>query len=160
MQSTLRTKLAAAAMLLVPMGAMLAVQPASAQDRGDYRGWDHGQRWERRDHRAPEIYNVTPDQGDRVSERGLTRISARFNDDRSGVDPRFVTLRVDGRDVTRRARVDGDDLRYAENLRPGRHFAEVVVRDRAGNVARRAWSFQVTDFDRYGYGYGRDHDRR
>jgi len=148
MQTTLRTRLATAALLLVPMGAMLAVQPAAAQSRDDFR---HGPRL---DNRAPQIHSVTPGQGDRVSERGLTRIAARFSDDRSGIDPRAVTLRVDGRDVTRRASIDSNDLRYADNLRPGRHFAELVVRDRAGNVSRRAWSFQVTDFERYGYGYG------
>jgi hypothetical protein len=62
---------------------------------------------------------------------------------------------VDGRDVTRHASVDNNDIRYADNLQPGRHRAELVVRDRAGNVARRAWSFQVTDFERYGYNAGR-----
>ena len=153
MNSTLRTKLAAAAIVLVPVGAMLAAQPAAAQGRDDFHG--HGPRVEQRDRTAPSIFDVTPNQGARVSERGLTRISARFNDDRSGVDPRAVTLRVDGRDVTRHANVDGNDIRYADNLRPGRHAAELVVRDRAGNVSRRAWSFLVTDFERYGYGYGR-----
>lgn len=151
MQSTLRTKIAAAAMLLVPMGAMLAAQPAAARDVAK-----HGPHAVQRDTRAPTIHSITPSQGDRVSERGLTRISAGFSDDRSGVDPRSVTLRVDGRDVTRRARVDGNDIRFADNLRPGRHTAEVVVRDRAGNVSRRAWTFAVIDRDaRFGYGYGR-----
>ena len=154
MQSTLRTKLAAAAMLLLPVGALVAAQPAAAQDR-DWHGDRHSQRFDRR---APEIFSVTPEQGDRVSDRGLTRIAARFSDDRSGVDLRTVTLRVDGRDVTRHARIDGDDLRYADNLRPGRHVAEVLVRDRAGNLARRSWAFNVVDrdFGRYGYGYGRN----
>ena len=167
MQSTLRTKLAAAAMLLVPVGALVAAQPAAA-DEGDWqgqryeqrdwrgdRGW-YGQRFHR-DHRAPEIYAVSPDQGDRIGDRGWTRITARFDDDRSGVDLRTVMLRVDGRDVTRRARIDGDDIRYAEDLHPGRHFAELLVRDRAGNLARRVWTFDVVDrsYGRYGRGYGR-----
>ena len=175
MQSTLRTRLAAVAALLVPAAALLAAQPAAAQHREDnihsllappqltaeqHRDDDfrrHGPRWEHRDRNAPEIYDVTPDQGARVGDRGLTRIAARFNDDRSGVDPRSVTLRVDGRDVTGRARIDGDDIRYAEDLRPGRHYAELLVRDRAGNLARRAWTFAVVDrvAGRYGYGYGR-----
>jgi hypothetical protein len=156
MQSTLRTKIAAAAMALLPVAALVAAQPAAAQDR-DWNSDRHEQRF-RRDHRAPDIFDVTPDQGDRVSERGLTRIAARFSDERSGVDLRTVTLRVDGRNVTHRARLDGNDIRYAENLRPGRHFAEVLVRDRAGNLARRTWTFNVVDrdFGRYGYGYGRN----
>jgi hypothetical protein len=65
---------------------------------------------------------------------------------------------VDGRDVTRQARIDRDDIRYADDLRPGRHFAELVVRDRAGNVARQSWSFEVAGrgWDR---GWDRDHDQ-
>jgi hypothetical protein len=151
MQSTLRTKIAAAAALLLPVAALVAAQPAAAQD---FRG--HG-RWEQRDHRAPVIHSVTPSQGDRVSERGLTRIVARYSDDRSGIDRRDVKLRVDGRNVTRHANIDRNDIRYADNLRPGRHTAELVVRDRAGNVTRRSWTFAVVDrdFGRYGYGYGR-----
>jgi hypothetical protein len=154
MQSTLRTKIAAA-MLLVPMGALVAAGPAAAQQRDFDRGY--GQRVQH-DQRAPSIFGLTPSQSERVDERGRTQVAARFSDDRSGVDLRSVVLRVDGRNVTARARVDGDDIRYAENLQPGRHVAELVVRDRAGNVARRSWSFNVVDRDhhgRYGYGYGR-----
>jgi hypothetical protein len=148
MRSTLRTKFATAALVLLPMGALLAMQPASAQERDFHRV--------ARDQRAPAIYDVTPSQGARIGERGLTQISARFSDDRSGVERHDVVLRVDGRDVTRLARVDREDIRYAEDLQPGRHRAELQVRDRAGNIARRAWSFEVAD-----RGHERhDHDRR
>jgi hypothetical protein len=155
MKTTVRHQIAAAAMLLLPMGAMLSAQPAAAQDR-DF----HADRYEfRHDRQAPRIFDVTPSQGDRISERGATRISARFQDERSGVDLRSVHLRVDGRDVTARARVDGNDIRYADDLRPGRHVAELVLRDRAGNLARQSWSFEVRNDvrgdRRVGYGYGR-----
>jgi hypothetical protein len=156
MKSTLSSKFAAAALLLVPVGAMLVAQPAAAEHRDyrDDRGYGYG--WDRdshRDHRAPRIFDVTPENGDRVGDRGWTRISARFHDRGAGVGA--VTLRVDGRDVTGRARVDADDIRYAENLQPGRHVAELVVRDRAGNATRHAWSFDVVDTHRgYGRSYG------
>ncbi|HET8745445.1 MAG TPA: hypothetical protein VFM98_07560 [Ramlibacter sp.] len=157
MQSTLRNKLAAAALVLAPMAALVAAQPAAAQER-DFHRDSHGHHVQA-DRRAPQIFDVTPGQGDRVSERGLTHISARYKDDQAGVDVRSVTLRVDGRNVTRQARIDGNDVRYSENLRPGRHVAELVVRDRAGNVARRSWAFQVRNDvrgnDRIGSGYGR-----
>lgn len=115
-----------------------------------------GRQWQRRDDRAPDIADITPAQGERVSERGRTRISARVSDDRSGVES--VRLRIDGYDVSDRVRFDGDEIRYAENLRPGRHAAELQVRDRAGNVARRSWTFDVVDRDHhrgYSWGYGR-----
>lgn len=157
MKSTLSSKIAAALAVLVPVGAMLVATPASAEhrdgwsDRGHGYGYDRD--YDRRDNRAPRIFAMTPDHGDVVSERGWTRISARFRDRHSGVAT--VSLRVDGRDVTGRARIDSDEIRYAENLRPGRHFAELVVRDRAGNTARRAWVFDVAD-DVRNRGYGRD----
>ncbi len=105
-----------------------------------------------RDDRAPQITELTPSHGDRVGDRGWTRVSARFSDEGSGVDPASVVLRIDGRDVTGRARVDGADIRYAEDLQPGRHVAELTVRDRAGNASRRAWTFEVVERGRnYGY---------
>lgn len=109
-----------------------------------------------RDRRAPEISDLTPSNGDRVNDRNNTRISARFSDNDSGIDPRAVSLRIDGRDVTGASRVDNDEIRFRGDLAPGRHVAEVVVTDRAGNVARRNWSFDVVDRSgrNYGYGYG------
>ena len=105
----------------------------------------------RRDNRPPLISDVTPANGDRVAERGergWTRISARLTDEGSGIDPAAVVLRVDGRDVTYRTRIDGDELRFRDDLAPGRHVAELVVRDRAGNATRHAWTFDVVDRDR------------
>jgi Ni/Co efflux regulator RcnB len=143
MKATLRFSAAAAAMLLAPIAALLVAQPAAAQQ--DHDRWEHRDSRQRRDDRAPVVSDLTPSQGERVGARGLTRISAHFDDQGSGVDRRSVMLRIDGRDVTRRARVDSDDIRYADDLRPGRHMAELVVRDRAGNTARRSWTFEVLD---------------
>ncbi len=112
-----------------------------------------------RDDRAPQITAMTPADGERVGERRWTRVSARFTDEGSGVDPASVVLRVDGRDVTGGARVDGDDIRYADDLQPGRHVAELTVRDRAGNASRRAWTFEVVERGR-NYGYYGGGDRR
>lgn len=114
--------------------------------------YDWGSRYDR-DGRAPQITDLTPLHGENVGARGWTRISARFTDEGSGVDPSAITLRIDGRDVTGRARVESDEIRYREDLAPGRHVAELVVRDRAGNASRRAWSFDVVDRNYGGYGY-------
>ena len=98
---------------------------------------------DRRDERAPQISNLTPADGGRVDERGRTFINARLSDEGSGVDAASVRLVVDGLDVTRNARVSEDEIAYRERLGHGRHRAEVVVRDRAGNVSRTAWTFRV-----------------
>ena len=115
-----------------------------------------------RDNRGPDIASVSPAQGERVSGRGRTRIEAHFGDDRSGVDPNSVRLRVDGRDVTRDSRIDGNGIQYRDDLAPGRHSVELTVRDRAGNTSRRSWTFDVVD-TRPGYGWGdrnHEHERR
>jgi hypothetical protein len=189
MQSTLRKPLAAAALLcsaallaqpalardpqwvVVQAPAVVAPAPVQLRDhdrdehdgwrRDDQDGWRRGWRdgW-RRDERAPTIIDLTPLPGERVGERYRMTVSARFADHASGVDPASVRLRIDGRDVTAASRVDDDEVRFHNNLFPGRHVAEVIVRDRAGNTARRAWQFDVAERgrDRYrddeGYGYG------
>ena len=156
-------------MLLGSLGALLVSQPAAAQHnegygyaqrsvlaqpdlRGDPQRWDHHGRHDRRDDRGPWISDLHAWQGG----RGRTRITARFNDQGSGVDPASLVLRVDGYDVTHHARVDGDHVHFAEFLQPGRHVAELAVRDRAGNSSRRSWAFDVAARGRH----DGDDDRR
>jgi hypothetical protein len=182
MHSTLRKPLAAAGLLLSCAAGLLA-PPAMArdaqsvsqplaivaqapgrdhdhdgndQDRHDHGhdrdGWRHALQ---RDERAPRIRDLTPLPGEHVGERQRMTVSARFTDEASGVDPASVRLRIDGRDVTSSSRIVADEVRFHNNLFPGRHVAEVIVRDRAGNTARRSWQFDVVD-RRHG---GRDWQR-
>ena len=99
------------------------------------------------DERPPQITDIKPEQGERVFERNRTHISARYTDDRSGIDPQSVRLRLDGRDVTRDARITDEEIHYRQDLPRGRHTAELVVRDREGNTTRRSWNFEVFDRD-------------
>lgn len=142
---SLRSVLSAAALAAVPASALLVSMPAAAEHRAVV-AQETGYRYYR-DQTPPQIVDVTPDQGERVDDRRRTRIVARFEDQGSGVQAAW--LRIDGRDVTSYARFDGDRIRYREDLAPGRHVAEVIVRDNAGNVSRRAWSFRVVDAERY-----------
>lgn len=147
MHSTSR-KVFTAALLALPFAAAMVAQPASAaprfhEHRAEFHHRFHEHRFFRADHRAPRVKVVTPDNGARVPDHGRTHISARLSDDRSGIDARTVHLRVDGRDVTRFARVTPAEVRVAENLRPGHHTAQVQVSDRAGNTTRTAWTFDV-----------------
>lgn len=155
MKFTLRASAAALA-LLAPIAAFVA-QPAQAQGmRAVVAGTaapdsqDHGMRGDRRFHRdtrAPEVFDITPAQGERVGQRGRTRISARVTDQGSGVNQ--VQLRLDGRDVSQDVRFDGQEIHYRDDLARGRHTADLVVRDRAGNWTRRTWTFNVVG-ERYG----------
>jgi hypothetical protein len=121
----------------------------------------YGRAGHRHDRQGPQVVDVTPDNGQHVGERGLTRISARFVDNRSGVDASSVRLRIVGRDVTGWSRVTAEDVNFRGDLREGRHTAELVVRDRAGNVTRTDWTFVVNNNVPYegnrglSYGYNR-----
>ena len=117
---------------------------AHADLRGMDREYGRGYGWGQ-DNRGPEISDVSPADNSRVAERGRTTISARLSDGGRGVDPNSVTLRVDGKDVTRNARITDNEINYRDDLGRGRHTAELTVRDRAGNTARRNWSFEVLD---------------
>lgn len=142
------------------VGRSGGVPPPFAGDR-DRGGNRDGRRDARddRDARPPEIADLSPGNGERVSDRGRVRIEARFADDRSGVDPASVRLYVDGRDVTGASRIDDKGIAWRDDLPRGRHSAELTLRDRAGNVARRNWVFDVVD-SRPGNGWGdRNHDR-
>lgn len=101
-----------------------------------------------RDDRAPQITDMTPAHGDRVSERGRTQISARLADEGSGVDPASVRLRLAGRDVTGDARVSENEINYRADMEPGRYTAELSVRDNAGNQTTKSWTFDITERER------------
>jgi hypothetical protein len=112
-----------------------------SERRDDHR--DGQQARDQRDNQPPRISDLTPSNGARLGERGRTSIRARFDDIGSGIDLRSVRVKVDGLDVTDEARITTDDMAYVERLGRGRHTAELVVRDRAGNAARTSWSFNV-----------------
>jgi hypothetical protein len=131
--------------------AMGAANPDA--DRGGERG-----RRQARDEHVPQITDLTPANGERVSERGRTHIAARLADVGSGIDPSRVTVRVDGRDVTDDARISADEVNLRTDLEPGRYTAEVKAYDKAGNMASKAWTFDVASADRRG-DRDRDHDR-
>ena len=122
---------------------------ARVEMRGGDRDWDTPQA-RPRDERAPQITDMTPAHGDRVSDRGRTHISAKLSDEGSGVDPASVRLRLAGRDVTNDARVTADEVNLRADLDPGRYTAELSVKDLAGNTTTRSWTFDVTDRDRDG----------
>jgi hypothetical protein len=108
------------------------------------RDEDDDRRGRGRDNAPPQISDVTPANGARVDDDGRVRIAARLSDNRR-IDQDEVTLRINGRDVTREARIDRDEIEYRANLPRGRYNAELVVRDQRGNTARRTWSFDVVE---------------
>lgn len=108
----------------------------------------------RRDDRPPQITDMTPAHGERVSERGRTQLSAKLSDEGTGIDVSSVRLRLAGRDVTNDARVTSDEINYRSDLNPGRYTAELAVKDNAGNMTTKSWTFDVIEGDRPRVGSG------
>ncbi len=89
--------------------------------------------------RAPRVVRRTPASGDPV--RGV--LSVRYVDERggTGIDPRRTTISVNGRDITRRARVTPFTLQVRPSVLPaGPLTVSVRVRDRAGHATTSQWS--------------------
>ena len=95
------------------------------------------------DNRPPQIGNLSPRQGDTVSG-GPMLMAGTFDDAAgAGVDPQSVRIVVSGRDVTSLAQITPREFSFRGRLPPGRHTVEVTAADRSGNVAQKAWSFDV-----------------
>ena len=96
------------------------------------------------DNRPPNVLNLVPREGETVASGPATQISANFDDGGgSGVDPASVQIIVSGRNVTREAQINAQSFTFRGALPPGRQVVDVTARDRAGNVVRRSWSFDV-----------------
>jgi len=138
MKSTLRTRIATAALLLAPVAALVAAQPAAAQPWGD-RAWGWGGGGSSFDRRAPQIFDITPGDNTALDGTGVIRIGARFR----GVDPAGVTLRVNGLDRTALSELSPNGILFSSPLPPGRYNVDLTVRNRSGVEARGVWSFTV-----------------
>ena len=103
-----------------------------------------------RDERAPQISELAPANGERISDRGRLNLRAHLSDEGTGIDPASVRLHLNGRDVTADARVSPEEVHYRADLDPGRYSAELTVRDQAGNATTKTWSFDVVPGDRVG----------
>jgi hypothetical protein len=101
----------------------------------------------------PQITDLLPAHGDRVTARGRTHIAARMIDDGGGIDPSRVRMRLNGRDVTADARITPDEVHYRADLDPGRYAVELTARDTTGNMTTKTWTFDVMP-ERVGAGPG------
>jgi hypothetical protein len=108
-----------------------------------------------RDEQPPVVVEFGPAHGARVNDARRTHVFARLSDDASGVDPSSVRLRINGDNVTDQARVSGDEVHFRDELEPGRYNVELTAKDRAGNLTRRTWTFDVVEEGRYGQWGGR-----
>lgn len=73
-------------------------------------------------------------------------ISARLDDGPGpGIDPASVTIRLDGADITNRAKIAPwrAELNPDFDLASGPHQVDIALRDRAGNRANAHWSFVI-----------------
>ena len=94
------------------------------------------------DRDAPVIDRAQPLDGI-VSRFARPRISARVRDEHRGVDRSKTSLTIDGASVVP---IWNDDVVWHAPDKPltnGAHEVALQIVDRAGNVAKRSWSFRV-----------------
>jgi hypothetical protein len=98
------------------------------------------------DTRPPAVRDLTPREGEVVAGGPSTVVSGRFDDQGgTGVDPDSVRITISGRNVTPQSDVTPGSFTFRGPLPPGRHTVDVIARDRAGNLVRRTWSFDVAE---------------
>jgi len=91
------------------------------------------------DSAAPRITRLLPQDNARLTDHSPT-ITASFTDDGSEIDPKAVTLSVNGVDVTRNAHITTRTLTYrAHNLPDGPVDLHLAVADNARNTTEADW---------------------
>ncbi|GAC1605189.1 MAG: Ig-like domain-containing protein [Ramlibacter sp.] len=96
------------------------------------------------DNQPPNLAFLVPSEGAVVAGGNSVHVAATFQDPGgSGVDPASVQVVVSGRNVTRESQITSQSFSFWGALPPGRQTVDVTARDRAGNVVRRTWSFDV-----------------
>lgn len=96
------------------------------------------------DSKPPTILDRLPEANARVNST-RPNISAVFEDQGSGIWPPSMKLMVNGRDVTKEARVTANFVSYtpADPLPPGETHVVLMINDKATNEARAEWKFDV-----------------
>jgi outer membrane protein assembly factor BamB len=114
----------------------------------------------------PTITRLDPEQGEYLSGRAPFHISARIQDEGSGIDVSTLTLQLDNMKIPRRPPgvevSDQDSFRYypedgtidyatqavagkLDTLKDGHHTVTITVKDWMGNPLTKTWSFTVDD---------------
>ncbi|MDQ7828576.1 MAG: hypothetical protein QN122_04570 [Armatimonadota bacterium] len=98
------------------------------------------------DGRAPRVVALYPAAEHPVANL-RPNVVAEIFDEESSVDPRSVRLLIDGRNVTAQTSIAETAVSYnpPRPFAPGRVQVRLTMADRAGNVRRVAWDFQVVE---------------
>lgn len=96
------------------------------------------------DSKPPTILDRLPEPDARVNST-RPNISAVFEDQGSGIWPPSIRLLVNGRDVSKEARITNNFVSYTptEPLPPGETHIVLAINDKATNEARTEWNIDV-----------------
>lgn len=90
----------------------------------------------------------TPESGKLILER-RPAITVTFQDPQQAVDPKSVTMEVDGADVTLFLKVEPGKVTYvpASDLAPGEHTVKLAAADKTGAAIQPVeWKFKIRRF--------------
>ncbi|KAI3350205.1 PHP domain-containing protein [Clostridium botulinum] len=93
---------------------------------------------------APEIYDMFPAENSRVKLDEFSNIKASIKSEKD-IDTASVKVYLDNNDVTSNAKITKESIEYtpSNKLNIGSHVVKIDVKDSAGNLTTKEWSFRI-----------------
>ncbi|MBN1060011.1 CehA/McbA family metallohydrolase [Clostridium botulinum] len=93
---------------------------------------------------APEIYDMFPDENSRVKVDEFSNIKASIKSEKE-INTDSIKVYLDNNDVTSNAKIVKESIEYtpSNKLNIGSHAVKIEVKDSAGNLTTKEWSFRI-----------------
>ncbi|NFA43968.1 DUF3604 domain-containing protein [Clostridium botulinum] len=93
---------------------------------------------------APEIYDMFPAENSRVKVDEFSNIKASIKSEKE-INTDSIKVYLDNNDVTSNAKIAKESIEYtpSNKLNIGSHVVKIEVKDSAGNLTTKEWSFRI-----------------
>ncbi|WP_252234737.1 CehA/McbA family metallohydrolase [Clostridium sp. ZS1] len=93
---------------------------------------------------APEIYDMFPAENSRVKVDEFSSIKASIKSEKD-IDTTSIKVYLDNSDVTLNAKITKEAIEYTPSEKPniGSHTVKIEVKDSAGNLTAKEWTFRI-----------------
>ncbi|NFH91354.1 DUF3604 domain-containing protein [Clostridium botulinum] len=93
---------------------------------------------------APEIYDMFPAENSKVKVDEFSNIKASIKSEKD-VNTDSIKVYLDNNDVTSNAKIAKESIEYtpSNKLNIGSHVVKIEVKDSAGNLTTKEWSFRI-----------------
>ncbi|WP_252250083.1 CehA/McbA family metallohydrolase [Clostridium sp. ZBS13] len=93
---------------------------------------------------APEIYDMFPAENSRVKVDEFSNIKASIKSEKE-ISTDSIKVYLDNNDVTSNAKIAKGSIEYTPSEKPniGSHTVKIEVKDSAGNLTAKEWTFRI-----------------